>query len=176
GQCAIEQTKLIAVPRGEAAHADDQQMIDAIDPHLRAPREPVHENMERKVRLLAHADPRADEREPGEGHLANLLDPGERDRIEIKVVGNGGDEVPKHDPDKQVNDREHDQRGRGDFRKNREKPHHALTSREQWPGQSGSKTREDFSADSGFRVAQSGLQRYALKAATSSQSAPYWLL
>ena len=43
----------------------------------------MRQDMQREVRALAHADRRADPGEPGQHHLANLLDPGEADRVDI---------------------------------------------------------------------------------------------
>src|SRR5437763_891570 len=37
-QRAVEQAELVAVPRGEAPDADDQRMVEAVDPELRGRR------------------------------------------------------------------------------------------------------------------------------------------
>src|SRR3954451_1046733 len=107
---AVEQAELVAVPGAQRADADDQQMIEAMDPELGGCRQVVHEHMQREMRARLNADRGADQREPGERHLAQFLHPGERHRIDVEPVRDGADEVAQHYADQQVDDRKNDQR------------------------------------------------------------------
>ena len=74
------------------------------------------QHVQGEVRALAHADRRADQGEPGQHHLADLLDPGEADRIDVEPVRHLDHDVAQEDADQQVDDRGDQQEGDDDLR------------------------------------------------------------
>src|SRR4051812_12683218 len=60
-QCAVEQAELEAVPGCEHADADDEGMIETVDPELRGFRQAMHEHGEREMRTRLNPDRRADQ-------------------------------------------------------------------------------------------------------------------
>ncbi len=66
------------------------------------------------MRALAHADRRADQGEPGQHHLADLLDPGEADGIDVQPVRHLDHDVTQEHADQQVDDGGNQQQGDDD--------------------------------------------------------------
>src|SRR5882762_5772173 len=67
------------------------------------------------MRALDDADRGTGQRQPGEGELAELLDPEEADRIGVEEIGDLDHDVAQEDAGEQVDDGEAEERGDGEL-------------------------------------------------------------